>query len=95
MTKRENALILCDLVDLAVVAFHGIGRINKLPDGLGILEELAQSVPVVTPLLNDSMVQLAPLLLQILVYITIKLLCFSNHFLSGIYNEGNTICFPS
>ena len=31
---RENTLVLCDLANLAVVAFHGIGRINKLPDGL-------------------------------------------------------------
>ena len=46
---RENTLVLCDLTDLAMVAFHHIGRINELPDGLGILKELAQAIPVVTP----------------------------------------------
>ena len=25
---RENTLVLCNLADLAVVAFHGIGSIN-------------------------------------------------------------------
>lgn len=40
---RENTLVLCDLTDLAMVAFHRIGRINELPDGLGILKELAQA----------------------------------------------------
>ena len=50
---RKNTLVLCHLADLAMVVFHGIGRINKLPDGLRILEELAQSVPVVTPWLDD------------------------------------------
>ena len=46
---REDPLVLRDLADLAVVAFHGIGCINELPDGLRILEKLAQAVPVVTP----------------------------------------------
>ena len=46
---RENTLVLCDLADLAMVALHRIGRINELPDGLGILKELAQAAPVVTP----------------------------------------------
>ena len=46
---RENTLVLCNLADLAVVAFHGVGRMNELPDRLRILEELAQSLPVVTP----------------------------------------------
>ena len=46
---RESTLVLCVLTDLAMVAFHRIGRINERPDGLGILKELAQAIPVVTP----------------------------------------------
>lgn len=47
-----------------MVALHGVGCVNKLSDGLIVLEELAQTVPVVTPGLDDYWILFTSLFLK-------------------------------
>lgn len=52
--RGEHLFVLSNLAYLAVIALGGVGRVYHPSDFLGILEELRQLLPVLTPRSDDT-----------------------------------------
>ena len=74
---RKDALGLGDFADLTVVALYGIGGVDDLTDGRGILKIAAQQLPLVSQRLDDNGIKFAPLLLQMIEFRFRFFLCVS------------------
>ena len=77
VVRRKDALGLGDFADLTVVALYGIGGVDDLTDGRGILIIAAQQLPFVSPRLDDNGIKFAPLLLHMIEFRFRFFLCVS------------------